>query len=282
MAQLDASDLQLLFFTQFLLLSSFAALYGLFRAWRAANDPSKTLIEQNTIQKPGLVGTLDAVYSTAADTDLEDTGGIDIHSTLLGELQPTDDRSDKFLPEGTLQKILTRHVVRNELMKDIPIHHRHDELKKVEDLVDFIMSEQDNQLGRRIFATALFSCLEGIRLRTAIQDFRVYKHNHPHFKLPITRSDAFFTNIGRKPDRIWDGPKITLFFNMQWTFLAPVLFPDMRNPILKLELRHILPWIKEDQKLIGSGSFGEVHQVIPSQSNIVDPAFQVRQLIYTP
>ncbi|KAJ4406778.1 hypothetical protein N0V85_004469 [Neurospora sp. IMI 360204] len=48
----------------------------------------------------------------------------------------------------------------------------------------------------------------------------------------------------------------------------------MKNPILKLEPRHILPWIKEDQKLIGSGSFGEVHQVTPSKSNIVDPAFQ--------
>ncbi|KAK3949090.1 hypothetical protein QBC32DRAFT_400483 [Pseudoneurospora amorphoporcata] len=133
---------------------------------------------------------------------------------------------------------------------------------------------QDNELGKRIFATALFCGFDGIQLRTAIQDFRVYKQNHPDFKLPVTSSDAFFTSSGRKSDKVWTKHKKNSFFNRQWSFLAPVLFPNMKNPILKLEHRHIFPWIKEDPKPIGAGSFGEVRQVTLSKSNIVEPAFQ--------
>ncbi|KAK1777130.1 HET-domain-containing protein [Copromyces sp. CBS 386.78] len=253
MAQLDASDVQLLFFGQFLLLSLLAALYSLFQAWRNANNPSKTH---------------------------KDTGDLDMCSKFQTQFQPRDDRSDKFLPEGMLREFLTRQIVSELLIKDLPIHdiHNihdgHNELKKVEELIDFTMSEQDNELGKRIFATALFCGFDDIQLRTAIQDFRVYKQNHPDFKLPITSSDAFFTSSGRKSDKVWTEHKKNSFCDRQWTFLAPVLFPNMKNPILKLEPRHILPWIKEDQKLIGSGSFGEVRQVTPSQSNIVDPAFQ--------
>ncbi|KAJ4245299.1 hypothetical protein NW762_014170 [Fusarium torreyae] len=115
-----------------------------------------------------------------------------------------DDRTEYFLPEDSVSKILNRESVRGAM--------KIESLPENDKLVDFILTK-----APKVFLISIFSGLEEETLHLAMTS--VQEANLTDVYLPI--SDLFDFQM---PE--WTPVMANNFYQQQWKFLAPVFTPD--------------------------------------------------------
>lgn len=200
--------------------------------------------------------------------DLEDQ----IRRSFVNSVFPEDSPVQKFLPEGAVDRIITRRSIINELWFDggVTASDEDRELTTAEnDLVEYILTS-----AKKIFTISLMSGLANVQLKNAMVHFkenRVLDGQLP-FDIPLNdtpHSDFFF------PDRPWTRLRKEDFMTEQWKLLAPV-FPKVFVTLV-LKQNHIFPFtfVNQERK---EGTFGAVYQVTIHEAHQEEP---VRKVSYT-
>jgi hypothetical protein len=177
---------------------------------------------------------------------------------IVTQLEESVFDNDEFLPDGCIDRLITREAVMSELALT------QEDLKKGSNatLLNFILKK-----GKLIFAILLVSGFHGTQLANAVTQFG--KNKMGDSSLPITedleRSTLFFGS--------WSKNLRHEFLKKQWAFLSPVFSKERKN--LELHPKIILPFTRQENS-VKSGAFGEVHQVTVHESHHKDPVLTVR------
>jgi len=177
---------------------------------------------------------------------------------IVTQLQESVFDNDEFLPDGCIDRLITKEAVMSELALS------QDDLKKGSNatLVNFILKK-----GKVLFAILLVSGFHGTQLVKAVTQFGMKGMGDS--KLPITeeirRSTPFFGS--------WSQNMSHNFLKKQWAFLSPVFCEEKKN--LELHPRVIMPFTCQEDS-VKSGAFGEVHQVTVHEAHHKDPVLTVR------
>jgi len=224
-------------------------------------------------------GTNSPGYSTGNESDNH------LCSKLVSEIATSAFDKRSFVPEGVLDKLITRDSVREELGRNLEeefdkrladrlkrpdckglrgpaMAEKFEQIEAAENverqkaeaenrrLVDEFIFRERPAGARKLFAILICSALAAGKLRKALEDFS--QSNTGDLDLPIS-TGAF----AKKP--WWDTNTIRNFAERQWEFLAPVFSTE--NRVLSLKSGHILPIVWMDEKNAKSGSFGRVCEV---------------------
>ncbi|KAK3400007.1 hypothetical protein B0T20DRAFT_460168 [Sordaria brevicollis] len=176
-----------------------------------------------------------------------------------------------FLPEGVLDKLLTRDAVLKELLRNsIPYD-------KALCLVDYIMCG-----AKKLFAIALLS-LDNRKLHAALDEFwkaPVDKFGRPFDDRSLPLDEKKLDDLLERKRRMSGKPvkpaiwrssvTINRFLTDQWAFLAPTLPPPPGTFVLEVCEQTILPFIDRNEIVDDVGAFGVVYEVTPHPSNITD------------
>ncbi|ROW10439.1 hypothetical protein VMCG_01821 [Cytospora schulzeri] len=164
-----------------------------------------------------------------------------------------DDRPQDFLPNGSVDKIVTRGSIIQELgaiEHSGPVGRGSKAAADENDLINFIL-----KAGKKVFTISLISGLRHNQLRKAMIQFRNngYVDEELPFNVPIDETDhpCF-------PPQLWSKLAKKDFQSKQWMVIVPVFPAEFKK--LELEQGHIFPFIFVDEER-KEGTFGNVYQV---------------------
>lgn len=175
-------------------------------------------------QKDGLAG----IYvETATDSPLR--------AQLLAKLQPVLDTDERFISAGDFDELLTPHAIEGELRSH-----------GLEHTSSFVLER-----ARRVFAILLvvrkLDALQGL-IKEDLEDKSLPLADSALTSLEDTKLRAAFSK--------WDLSTRKLFFEFQWTVIAPIFVEGCHY---KLDDNARLPFI--ETKKIAQGGYGSVHRV---------------------
>ncbi|KAH8203217.1 hypothetical protein TruAng_002622 [Truncatella angustata] len=168
-----------------------------------------------------------------------------------------DNKKQDFLPEGTLQNLLSRRSI----VKEMP-QLANSEVE-AERLIDFILCQ-----ANKVFAITIYTGIDGPSLLKAMANF--HKHDFNDALLPTSRIGQ--TNQGPFGLKIWTKLNIKKFCDSQWQFLAPVFSPT--DFVYHLSTESILPFTWKNEIIIG-GYFSQVSEVEIHPSHQAEPNMTV-------
>ena len=172
-------------------------------------------------------------------------------------------RLDRFLPQGQLDRLVTRQSILEAMKIEEDEVEEEDEI-----LVAFVLQE-----AKKLFAILVTT--RHSRLQEAMLLFQ--KHDFNDFKLPVEEwkgqmfSDAqhpFFKMQGvrKKKDMVWDRSLIYDFQDKQWEFLAPIISTEETNHCYGNNV--IMPFVAQIASF-AEGSFGVVSKYEIHEDHIV-------------
>ncbi|EQB54101.1 hypothetical protein CGLO_06102 [Colletotrichum gloeosporioides Cg-14] len=192
---------------------------------------------------------------------MEDSEDSPLGDRLMDPLEKSvfDTRKD-FLPEGCLQKIVSRKAIQFELFGKKDVLHPDEE-----SLVNFI-----DRRAKKVFATAYvalgsgghsllvtmsyFRSLNFIDESLPMKNFRNESKRNTQAEVPY----PFNRDQGKSFLRIWPKLKVRNFYQTQWMFLAPVFSKDYHHHILSIDI--VLPFVWVNHVIKG-GRFSKVYEV---------------------
>ncbi|KAK4186814.1 hypothetical protein QBC35DRAFT_533079 [Podospora australis] len=181
------------------------------------------------------------------------------------------DKGDyKFMPEGTLDQLITKDAILDELWEDIDDHDD----SGLMSLADFILGR-----AKILFAIMVNLGMEGTTIRKAMQRFKTADPAFTDSNLPIDPPQppavhilSTFTGKARDRRALWDRARIDNFYSNQWKFLAPVfLVANERHYNHDFKRGTILPFTQKYEADSDRGSFGQVYKFEVHPNHIVDP-----------
>ncbi|EAA32707.3 HET-domain-containing protein [Neurospora crassa] len=165
-----------------------------------------------------------------------------------------------FLPEGVLDKLLTKDAVRHELLRN----EIYLDPPKLDTMVDFIVPG-----ARKLFATALLTGLDYKKLHAALNEFLRKPIDDSSLPLDEQKLDDLLEKKRGKP--IWrTDVNINAFLTQQWAFLAPTFPPPPGPHVMEVWGHTVLPFIDRNEIVDDVGAFGAVYEVTPHEANITD------------
>lgn len=171
----------------------------------------------------------------------------------------------KFLPEGTLESVITKNTVLQTLKVE--------DADPSSDLVVFVYEN-----CKKILATVLYNkCVEGRELLQCMQTFMDEQCCDKN--LPLKASDEIFKRLGWGERDMQTGR----FCEDQWCFLAPIISTDRRESVTECSMsKHcVLPLYATDTQTgaKNKGSFGQVYKYGIHPNHFKD---EVEQLVSRP
>ena len=184
-------------------------------------------------------------------------------------------RLDRFLPQGQLNRLITRDSILDAVEIEEDEVEEGDEL-----LVKFVLQE-----AKKLFAILVTT--RHPKLQEAISLFQ--KHNFDDTKLPIKFwtgqmfNDAkhpFFEMQGARKKKVWDKSLIYDFQEKQWEFLAPVLSTEETYHCYGNHV--IMPFVAQIASF-AEGSFGVVskYEIHEDHMVIKDASQQITKPVCT-
>ena len=184
-------------------------------------------------------------------------------------------RLDRFLPQGQLNRLITRDSILDAVEIEEDEVEEGDEL-----LVKFVLQE-----AKKLFAILVTT--RHPKLQEAISLFQ--KHNFDDTKLPIKFwtgqmfNDAqhpFFEMQGVRKKKVWDKSLIYDFQEKQWEFLAPVLSTEETYHCYGNHV--IMPFVAQIASF-AEGSFGVVskYEIHEDHMVIKDASQQITKPVCT-
>lgn len=167
------------------------------------------------------------------------------------------DHSKEFLPNGSIDGIITRDRVRGRLKSRSSSTETPESLQADQANVDRL-TESILRRSKKTFAIMLHANLSNKDLREAMTQFQSLGVDDD--KLPLigdASTRIFFSSTTKRYRKPWNHFRVDAFRSNQWKFVAPVF--DSKQSELALHKNHILPFTWAIQR--GAGMFGEVHEV---------------------
>ena len=171
------------------------------------------------------------------------------------------DKGQRFIPEGTLEEIITKKTVTDELGTS----YRPEEDGK---LLTFIVEK-----ANKVFALAILVSLQTFDLRRVMRIF--HHHGFTNESLPIRQDEVPGLAETAFKSRLWTSVKILDFCDKQWELLAPIFCAG--ELVNTFNESHILPFERVNNKT-KSGTFGAVYEVCIHSAHLDDVLYKVRPL----
>ncbi|KAK1496615.1 protein kinase [Colletotrichum tamarilloi] len=206
---------------------------------------------------------LDSQTETAKWQSSERDAFISLGDQLLQEfvVSKFDHRRPAFLPEGTIESLITRWSIAAELQDDDEKISHFPET----DLVNFVEDQ-----AKKTFAITVCCGISGTDLRTTMKFFKTVGFNDRH--LPIKkpqppRRDQLGWNFPfpfdgmakeKRLRRIWNVSGVTNFFSQQWCFLAPVFSAARFQYHLSPDCIFPFTWVNN---IVKGGMFSQIYEV---------------------
>lgn len=174
------------------------------------------------------------------------------------------DREQKYLPEGSVERLITPFSIREEL-SDIPI-----EPELLDNLISFIVTR-----AKKVFTITILSQLSGLDLYNAIKTFQDVGFDDD--KLPVLPDrHADLMSAAFKGRRLWNAVRKEGFLTDQWGLLVPVFTrPQLMH---SLQESAILPLERVSSAFKG-GTFGDVYEATVHRAHMDDELFKVRPVL---
>ncbi|KAM5341793.1 hypothetical protein ACJ41O_014824 [Fusarium nematophilum] len=169
------------------------------------------------------------------------------------------DREQKYLPEGSINRLITASSIRAEL-SDISL-----EGKELDLVVDFIVTR-----ARKVFTIAVLAQLGGLDLFKAIKTFHDVGLDDDNLPILADR-DADLVSLAFKPRRLWNSVRKERFFEDQWGVVVRVFTKQQLRH--SLEESSILPLERVSDAFKG-GTFGDVYEATVHRSHMDDILFK--------
>lgn len=169
----------------------------------------------------------------------------------------------EFVPEGCLNKIVTRDFV----IKELEGYDGHGLERDTDPDFDALVAFT-HEKAIKIFSIAACSGLEGMILFLAMDMLRKYSLVDEILSIKSwDEHHEFWSLFDQKLDgkHIWTKTRISSFYGMQWKFLAPVFTTASEEQISSYQLtkRHILPFISRrddtDARYFGNSFRYQIH-----------------------
>ncbi|KAL2672193.1 hypothetical protein Neosp_012894 [[Neocosmospora] mangrovei] len=169
------------------------------------------------------------------------------------------DREQKYLPEGSVERLITPSSIREEL-SDIPI-----EPELLDNLISFIVTR-----AKKVFTITILSQLSGLDLYNAIKTFQDVGFDDD--KLPVLPDrHADLMSAAFKGRRLWNAVRKEAFLTDQWGLLVPVFTkPQLMH---SLQESAILPLERVSSAFKG-GTFGDVYEATVHPAHMDDELFK--------
>ena len=222
--------------------------------WSKIWNPSGSLVTERLVKdKENDLDDLGLLKDAVPDESL---AGKILDSFVAGTFQ---DSVRYYLPEKSIDRLITRIAIENELMK-----------------VDYD-SESRSQLAvwivdnaRKIFAIAIQCDLEPQHLLLSMRLFRKYGFTDTR-NLPIQPPENGTLSLEVFHPQIWTRLKLSNFYEKQWKFLAPVFFQDKYDYDLVAD--YIFPFTLIEA-IPRDGAFSSVYRVSIHEDHRDHPGLQ--------
>lgn len=190
------------------------------------------------------------------------------------ETSKFDERDPTFLPEGSIEILVTERTISSELFDDeVP--------RTPEKAVIRFVQEK----AKKVFAIAVCCGVSGEDLVTTIKFFRdvvffndsnlpiekpeTPKRDSPTWALPF----PFDRLHGKRLPKIWSGTRVKTFYSQQWGFLAPVFSKTKFQHNLSPDCIFPFTWVNN---IVKGGMFSRVYEVEIHPNHQETPELTVR------
>lgn len=169
------------------------------------------------------------------------------------------DREQKYLPEGSVERLITPSSIREEL-GDISI-----ESEILESLIDFIVTR-----AKKVFTITILAQLTGLDLYHALKTFQDVGFDDD--KLPVLPDrHAHLMSAAFKGRRLWNAVRKEGFLTDQWGLLVPVF--TKQRLMHSLQESAILP-LERVSSTFKAGTFGDVYEAKVHPDHMDDELFK--------
>lgn len=189
-----------------------------------------------------------------------------IHDCLIDS--EFDHDAKRFAPEGSLDGVITKESILEELKRKQPAK------TELDALANYLFTD-----ARKTFAIAIHAEISNLYLA-----MKCLKDSHFTDKtdLPIARRTSVQGHaLSTLSKKVWRDPQIDKFYEQQWKFLAPVFsVATERQTDYTLQPSCILPFVKRHHSDSDKGSFGQVYKYEIHERHLIDPKKPVSDYCY--